>query len=301
MIFYQNTIFLYIFFALLSLLFVLLWAGFFHFYSPKKTTSKYLLLISFCLGIGTAFIALLLEIVLPHYFDVDFFFLQSAFTPTSLLSLVQPLLFSFLFIAVIEESIKFIVLKNYIGRITIEKVSDGMKIGLWVGFGVVFIENILYFINFLSYTNITTLSFFSIFLLRGFLSTLAHGLYGAIMGYYLSLAKFHRLYRFYFLRKGFITSLVLHGLFNFFLIIHLGFYSVFVLALSLFIVLLWYQGRKNIESYLSRYGLTTKSIPLFAERSEIEIILVKQKSPPALFKKVIGLFPLPRKTRKKIF
>ncbi len=291
-----NQALIYIFFFSTSLLFILLWAGFFFYYSPKKTTPKNILFTPFLFGIGVSLVVFLFEKLSLSFINIDLSFLQPLFTIHNPQELIGPFLFSFCFIALIEESAKFIILKKYFKIKAVNQVIDGMKIGLWLGFGFVFIENTFYFLNF--YSQLTAPSLLiNIVLLRGVFSTLAQALYGMIMGYYISLAKFNKLYQYSFLRKGFATSLIVHGFFNFFLIINLGVSSAFMLIAILIVTLIWYNNKKNLELYLYIDSKKLIAPPFLADRIELETLLSKQKAPAEYFRQLLRLFP-PEKFKK---
>ena len=196
----------YSIFALVSLFFVFLWATFFFFYSPRKTTSPKILFISFILGILTACLAFIFETIFSSFSKIDAIFFRYLFPNQNNVSLYA-YLFVFIFLmAAIEEIIKFVFLRQYLKINAVNQIVDGMKIGIWLGLGFVFIENVFYFLNF--YFQITKIqSLLSVIVLRGIFSTLAHALYGAIMGYYLSLAKFNKIYQSYFLQRGYLINI----------------------------------------------------------------------------------------------
>lgn len=290
MIVYQNLNFVFIFLPLLSLIFVLLWAVFFFFYSPRKTTPSRILFTSFFLGVSAALVAFLIEQLFLFFTNLDLSFLQSLFIFQKPIDLIKPLFLSFFFIALIEETIKFIILKEYLKSKKVNQVIDGMKTGLWLGLGFAFVENVFYFLNFYSQLEILKLLMIAI-LLRGVFSTLAHALYGAVMGYYLSLAKFNRLFQNQFARKAFLANLVIHGFFNFFLIINLGGFSVLILISILIIIIIWYSAKKNLELYVLVEGKKMARPPFWASRLELETLLSKQKASDKHFEELLRLFP----------
>jgi len=261
-----------------SLLYVLLWMGFFYIYSPRKTVRPKFLLFAFVLGIGSALLALAAEQTAFFYFDINTSFLSPFFFVRSFADLWGPLIFSFLVAAVIEESAKFSFIKKYFDITSINQIIDGMKMGLAMGLGFAFVENIIYFSDALYYSNLTTEEIATVFLLRGAFSTLAHGIYGIVMGYYLSLAKFNESLRRRLAWRALFASILIHGLFNFFLIINLGFYSVFMLVFLLIAALLWYNDRKNLELRIRGGDRTLVVPPFLAERLELEVWKSKHSS-----------------------
>lgn len=272
-----------------SFLYVLLWIGFFYIYSPKKTMRAKFLFIAFFLGIGSAFLSLALEQTVFFYFDVDTSFLSPFFSATKFVDLVGPLIFSFLFAAVIEETSKLVFVRKYFDITGINQVIDGMKIGLAVGLGFAFIENIIYFSAALHYSALTVQEVVAVFLLRGAFSTLAHGIYGIVMGYYLSLGKFYEKLHTHFIWRALFASVLIHGLFNFFLIVNLGFYSVFMLVFLLVATLLWYNDRKNLELRITSGDQTLVIPPFLAEKLELEVWKSKHASQAEYLDKLWGI------------
>ena len=263
-----NFIKLFLVPALASLFFVILWILFFYVYSPKKTLRIKFLLIAFVLGIGSAFMSLAIEMSFYNIFNLDTSFLDISFSAKTLSDLIGPLIYSFCFAAIIEETSKFILVKKLFDLTNINQVIDGMKIGLAVGLGFALIENSIYFSAVLS-QNPEKIA--AVFILRGVLSTLAHGIYGIIMGYYLSLAKFYEKLHTYFVWRALLASFLIHGLFNFFLIIQLGFYSLFMLIFLLVAAVLWYNDRKNLELRITIGDKTLIVPPFLAEKLEFDI------------------------------
>ncbi|MDP1689111.1 MAG: PrsW family intramembrane metalloprotease [bacterium] len=263
-----NLIKLYSVSALVSLFFIILWILFFYVYSPKKTIRIKFLLVAFILGISSAFLSLIVEMRLFNYFNIDTSFLDISFSAKTLSDLIGPLIYSFCFAAIIEETSKFILVKKLFDLTNINQVIDGMKIGLALGLGFALIENSIYFSAVITQTSDKIAA---VFILRGVLSTLAHGIYGIVMGYYLSLAKFYEKLHTHFVWRALIASFLIHGLFNFFLIIQLGFYSLFMLVFLLVAAVLWYNDRKNLELRITMGDKTLVVPPFLAEKLEFDI------------------------------
>ncbi len=258
-----------------SLLFVSLWMCFFYVYSPKKTIHFKFLLISFFIGIGAAFLSLAVEQTVITYLDIDSSFLSPSFAAHSINDLLGPIIFSFLFAAIIEESSKFVLVKKYFDITNVNQVIDGMKICLISGLGFAFIENIIYFYDI---SSLRASEVVALFVLRGAFSTLAHGIYGIVMGYYLSLSKFYDKLHTHFYFRALLASVLVHGLFNFFLIIKLGFYSLFMLLALLIATILWYNDRKNLELHITGGDKTIVVPPFLAEKLELEVWKSKHSS-----------------------
>lgn len=286
--FSPDSIISYSILSLISLIFVAIWLGFFYFYSPKKTIPKKNLLFAFLLGILAAVFALVFERSFLSFLNIDLSFLRPEFNVQGFQDFIAPFLFAFFIAALVEETIKFFILEKYSKINAVNQAVDGMKIGIWLGLGFAFIENIVYFSQFYSQTpSLAELS--KLILIRGFLPALAQALYGAVMGYYLSLAKFNRMFQVYFLKRAFLITVIVHGLFNFFLIVNLAYYSVSILIILLLSVIFWYHSRKNLEIYTKeKIFLMPSFLP---DQREMETLFSKEQAPPSMFKQLLNLFP----------
>jgi len=224
------------------------WLVFFYFYTPKRTTGFFLLieslLFGICLGMITALIEIFLIKKIFSLFNLSYVFF-SYFQNLKQILVVG--VFSFLIIAPIEEIFKFLFLIEFFLKREkfINQVVDGMKIGVWFGLGFVLMENYLYFLN--HFWILPFKEFFWIFLVRLFISTLAHALYGAVAGYYLGLARFNKEKRDFFLKEGVLVCLLFHGSFNFLLFTPFSLPSLFLLSLFLIIVIIWFHQKRNLE------------------------------------------------------
>lgn len=262
--------------CLLSILFsfigVAVWSFFFFNFSSTETTSRRLLVYAFLCGVVAMLSAYLIEQ-----------FIFGTFREGTII-------YAFIVTASVEEVIKFVILKKFLHSHKVDQIIDGIKIGLYVGLGFAFAENIFYFFNFIS-TASSISSVVTIITIRALLSTLAHGLYGIVMGYYLSLAKFHAIYRNNFLIISISTAVLLHGFFNYFLLISLGIWSVILMVLILVVVLIWYDDRRNIEVSISTDFINRKSAPFMSSQHELEVILSKQNASLGVFEKLLAWFP----------
>lgn len=147
---------------------------------------------------------------------------------------------SFIVASFTEETFKFIILvlvywrnKNY------NEKFDGIVYGVFVSLGFALIENILYVFNPIRGGMETGLA-------RSIFSIPAHGFFGVSMGYYLSISKFEKGKKIYFV-LGFIIPFIIHGLYDF-IILNKGKYYIFIFYLFLFS--LWYLGFKKMDKHL---------------------------------------------------
>ncbi|MCD6085619.1 PrsW family intramembrane metalloprotease [bacterium] len=224
------------------------WLVFFYFYTPKKTTKISFLFESLFFGICLGIITSAVEFFLIK--KIFFLFNISPVLFTYFQNFKQIIIvgiFSFLIIAPIEELFKFLFLIQFFFKRKnfFDQIVDGIKIGVWFGLGFVLTENYLYFLN--HFWTLPFKEFFWIFLVRLFISTLAHALYGSIAGYYLILSRFSKEKKDLFLKEGVLACLLFHGSFNFLLFTPFSLPSLFLLSLALIIVIIWFHQKRNLE------------------------------------------------------
>jgi len=209
----------FIFLIIISLLpvAVLLWY-FDRFDSMRKESRKFLWKI-FSYGIAITLAAAGIEMGLMSMF-MDLFT-----TP-----LAQLLVLSFVFIAAVEEALKYWVIKKKAYESThFDEHIDGIIYGVTASLGFAALENILYVVQ----------GGVGVGILRAFTAVPAHALFGAIMGYYISVAKFSKTKELKKknLRKGLLLAVFFHGLYDFLLLaptyINGTFLVIFVIPLLL--------------------------------------------------------------------
>ena len=114
-------------------------------------------------------------------------------------------------IALIEELVKYIVLRFYIyPRKDFDEPFDGIVYAVTISMGFAAIENIMYvFGNGGIQTGI----------LRMFTAVPGHAMFGVLMGYFVGLSKFsgHRGKSFFLRMFGLVAAIIPHGLYDFFL------------------------------------------------------------------------------------
>jgi len=176
-------------------------AGFFYLLDKHKEPVR-LLFRAFAAGIVAVCILFILHNLFPE---------SAPFSDLFYLSLWQ----SFIEAAFREELIKFLVfMAAFYRHPHFDEWYDGMLYGALVGLGFAFIENVTYFFRFGQVQGA------QIYIARSVLSMPLHALVGSVMGYFVGRAKFAaRKQQFPFLIIcAFISPLLLHGLFNFFLL-----------------------------------------------------------------------------------
>jgi RsiW-degrading membrane proteinase PrsW (M82 family) len=116
---------------------------------------------------------------------------------------------------------------------------DGIVYAVFISLGFAGIENILYVFQHGEYVGYT----------RMVISVPAHALFGITMGYYLGLAKFYKRNRGTYLFRSFFYPVVLHGIFDF--ILMLGSY-ILLLGFLPFVVFLYIDGFRRMKDLSAR-------------------------------------------------
>ena len=109
-----------------------------------------------------------------------------------------------------EELCKFLIFMIFIWRDkNFDEYFDGIVYATFIGLGFACVENIEYVFMFGFHTGIV----------RALLSVPGHFLFGVVMGYFLSLAKFHPEKRGIYMLTGLLLAMTIHGLFDWLLMI----------------------------------------------------------------------------------
>lgn len=248
----ENFLFL-LFSIFLSFLAAFFWLIFYYRLSKKFTTSQAFLVKVFILGVISSIIALILERLIFRFYSIgiyiDFlrqeksFYLKENFILFSLL---------FFFVALPEELIKFLFLKSIVfkGKI-FNQIIDGIKSGIILGLGFGLIENFFYFFVFLKQIfRFDWYNVVNLFLIRFLVPTLLHSIYGGIMGYFIVLARFYKIFQTNFLKKSFFIPLFIHSFFNYFIFTPFNLINIILLIVSLLFLLKWYLDRENFEEVI---------------------------------------------------
>jgi RsiW-degrading membrane proteinase PrsW (M82 family) len=182
--------------AILSILPSLLIAAFLFVKDKSREPGAYLIL-AFILGMVSIIPAWLLEQLWHNY------------APLSDDSLAGTLVFAFIGIALMEEVPKFLFLRiGFYPRTFFDEPLDGIVYAGMIGMGFAMVENLLYAVEHGMGTTI----------LRAFTAVPAHAVFAVLMGYYMGLAKFDRDNHALLMRKSLLWAVLIHGLYDFFLI-----------------------------------------------------------------------------------
>jgi RsiW-degrading membrane proteinase PrsW (M82 family) len=194
----------------------------------------------------------------------------------------------FFVIAPLEEIPKFFILKRIISKSKdINQVIDGIQLGIIFGLAFASGENFLKFS--LAAAKLDSFSFGSVFFLRLLVSTLAQIIYSGVMGYYLCLGRFHKLYRRFMIERAIVFPLLLHGIFNFFLLAETAYLSVLMLAVLTIVFYKWYNDRKLFEIFIEKKE-APPATPFLSAKTETDVYLSKGGASFDFIKK-IGVSP----------
>ena len=109
-----------------------------------------------------------------------------------------------------EEFCKFVIFMLFIWRDkNFDEYFDGIVYATFIGLGFACVENIQYVFSFGFQTGVV----------RALLSVPGHFLFGVLMGYFLSMAKFHPEKRGTYLMSGLLLAMLVHGLFDWLLMV----------------------------------------------------------------------------------
>ena len=182
---------------------------------PTKLLRK-LFLSGIASGLLVGFTSLIIITLFPSFKD------------TANLSVFNLFIYTFLAVALIEETFKWIMVYFISYKSPhYDQFYDIILYAVFVGLGFACFENLLYTIpnNDLFVT-----------LFRGITAIPAHASYQTIMGYYLTLSKYYPQKKKLYIGLSIIVPVILHGLYDFFLYLN---NFIFVVIFLIFIVLLF--------------------------------------------------------------
>lgn len=199
---------------------------------------------------------------------------QNDLISSSLLYLPLGSVFAFMFVGVIEEYMKHIVVKKA-DRGFFRNIDDAIEFSIIAALGFAFIENILYFYYIWEYNNTQVLLVSFIF--RSIFSTFAHILFSGIYGYYYGIAYFadpiwaeeqrksrhpitnflhtmlhmksNRVFCHEMATKGLLMAVLLHAFFNIMLEINITFFMIPFLTLGYMYLSHLFKKKENLKAY----------------------------------------------------
>ena len=152
--------------------------------------------------------------------------------------LLRELFFFFLWVAIIEETFKFLAVRLTVYRSSqFNEVMDGMIYMVSAAMGFAATENVGYMMGF----------GFSVGLSRAILSYLAHLSFSAILGYYMAKARIEKNGNWLWI--GFVLAIILHWFYNFFIVAGTfqssgGFFLLGIIVWIFGLVLMFILARK---------------------------------------------------------
>ncbi|MBN8880255.1 MAG: GNAT family N-acetyltransferase [Sphingobacteriales bacterium] len=156
------------------------------------------LIVSFLLGILAVYPAALIERFLVSYSNN---------------SISGVFITAFLFVALVEELMKFLALRFYAyPRKSFDEPLDGIVYAVMVSMGFATLENILYV-----WQSDQSGQGYQVAFMRMFLAVPAHATFGVLMGYHAGKAKFAQHHKTGLLLLGLFWATLFHGLYDFFL------------------------------------------------------------------------------------
>ena len=153
-------------------------------------------------------------------------------------------------IGIVEESAKLMAMHKAYRDNAFNEVMDGVVYGAAAAAGFATFENILYVMSSGYVTGVS----------RALLSVPGHVFFGAIIGFYLGLAKFRNENRFLIVLNGLIIAALFHGCYDFFLLTRNMHVVFFVIPLLIYAYL---TVRKYIKTALnmSPFKVITNEMP----------------------------------------
>ncbi len=155
---------------------------------------------------------------------------------------------AFAWAAIPEELFKFLFLYWIIwNNRNFNENFDGIVYAVFVSLGFACLENIFY----------VTQHGMGVGIMRAVLSVPAHALFGVIMGYYFSIARFSHTNTALNLLKSLLYAIMAHGIYDFIIFWYVGtaeaeplFSLILVITFIVFIVFLWRIGFRKIKHHV---------------------------------------------------
>jgi RsiW-degrading membrane proteinase PrsW (M82 family) len=134
-----------------------------------------------------------------------------------------------------EEVFKFLVLYLLVWNSpSFNEKFDGIVYAVFVSLGFAAVENVLYVMD----------GGFQTAMIRAITAVPAHAIFGITMGYYLGIAHMYEELRKSYLLKAILIPILLHGLYDFILMVEIGW---FLLLFVPFVIGLYVLGMKKIK------------------------------------------------------
>ena len=147
---------------------------------------------------------------------------------------------AFVVAGITEEFFKYLALFLLIwGNRNFNEKFDGIVYAVFISLGFAAIENVMYVMHHGATTGYV----------RALVSVPGHALFGVTMGFYFGLAKFYPKQRLFLLFKALLYPIILHGIFDF--ILMLGDYRLMLFFIP-YVVFLYIYGLKKMKNLSDR-------------------------------------------------
>ena len=173
---------------------------------------------------------------------------------------------SFIIIAPAEELLKFFAVKKWIYKsIEFDEVMDGIVYTVSASLGFATVENIIYVLS----------HGIGVGIARAFLAIPGHAFFGALMGYYIGLAKFHKEKENSLIFKGVFFAIFLHGLYNFLLLTQ----TILALLVIILLIILGFWVRKKLKKAetQSKQRIENESSTVEANEKQTKMSSIEQR------------------------
>ncbi len=190
------------------------------------------------------------------------------------LSLLHLLVSSFIVVAFSEELVKFLCLILIFSRSFFNEPLDGIVYAVMIAMGFATVENIFYADRFGLQTT----------LLRAFTAVPAHAVFAVLSGYYVGLAKFDEKNRILLLLKGLFLAVLIHGIYDFFILQDfydwLITFSTLTLAISLYFSIKLIKKHQQASPFKAdiAYSNTVGNQVKPPEKNEIQDAIILEMS-----------------------
>jgi len=212
-------------------------------------------MVSFFLGAGTTFVAGFFQYYLS--FLNHGIFGRMYYTGQSIykLKLTQSIIDAFISAGLIEELVKLIVIYFYIySQEDFKEIIEGVIYSISVALGFATFENYLYFIraSFIPGYAITVI------LMRAISATIGHALFTGFMGYYIGIAKYTQKKQLSLFLKGYLIAVVLHGIYDFVLMLGTSLAYVAIPILIFMFGILHQKIKKALNNFSKKIAFETQ-------------------------------------------
>lgn len=209
--------------------------GFYFYKKDDKKEPNYMVVKLFLSGFISAILTIIISLVQLFIFP--------DFTNYENLNLVGIFIYSFIFISLVEELSKWLMIhKLAYNHKEFDQIYDIILYSVFVGLGFALLENFIYV-----FTNDNSLK---IAIFRGFTSIPAHASFQVFMGYFLGQKKLYEKLNPKLAKKyhylSIIIPVLLHGIYDFLLLAN---YIPFLLIFFIFIIIMFIFTIKNSNRY----------------------------------------------------